>query len=189
MIRIGILGEIGAGKSHVANSFGYPVFNADLEVSKLYKKNKKIFYKLNKKLPKYISSFPIDKNQITKAILSNNFNFKEILKIVHVEVRKKMKLFLKKNKNKKIVILDIPLLLENKINNKKDILIFVNSPRKEVIKRLKKRPNFNNKLFKKFKNIQFTSTYKKKKAQFIIKNKFTKKSVNVSINNILKKIL
>ena len=36
-----------------------------------------------------------------------------------------MKLFLKKNKNKKIVILDIPLLLENKINNKKDILVFV----------------------------------------------------------------
>jgi len=158
MIRIGILGEIGAGKSHVANSFGYPVFNADLEVSKLYKKNKKIFYKLNKKLPKYISSFPIDKNQITEAILSNNSNFKEILKIVHVEVRKKMKLFLKKNKNKKIVILDIPLLLENKINNKKDILVFVKSPRREVIKRLKKRPNFNNKLFKKFKNIQFTST-------------------------------
>ena len=89
MIRIGILGEIGAGKSYVANSFGYPVFNADMEVSKLYNKNKKIFYKLNKKLPKYISSYPIDKKEITKAILSNNSNLKKILKIVHGEVRKK----------------------------------------------------------------------------------------------------
>ena len=48
MIRIGILGNIGSGKSYVANNFGYPVFNADYEVSKLYKKNKKIFLKLNK---------------------------------------------------------------------------------------------------------------------------------------------
>ena len=55
MIRIGILGEIGSGKSYVANNFGYPVFNADHEVSKLYKKNKNIFTKIKKKLPKYIS--------------------------------------------------------------------------------------------------------------------------------------
>ena len=58
MIRVGILGDIGSGKSYVANQFGYPVFNADQEVSKLYKKNKKIFFKLKKKLPKYINSVP-----------------------------------------------------------------------------------------------------------------------------------
>ena len=119
MIRIGILGEIGSGKTYVANNFGYPVFNADLEVSKLYKKNKNIFKKLNKKLPKYIFSFPVEKTEITKAILSNKSNFKKIIKIVHLEIRKKMNLFLKKNNNQKIVILDIPLLLENKIYNKK----------------------------------------------------------------------
>ena len=190
MIRIGILGAIGAGKSYVSNNFGYPVFNADLEVAKLYKKNKKIFFKLNKALPKYIHSFPIDKNEITKAILSNNSNLKKILKIVHEEIRKKMNVFLKKNKNKKIVILDIPLFLENKIyNKKKDLLVFVDSPRKIIKEKLKKRPNFNNKLFKKFEKLQFTPAYKKSKAEFIIKNKFTKKSVNVGIKNILNKIL
>ena len=109
MIRIGILGDIGSGKSYVANNFGYPVFNADHEVSKLYKKDKKIFKKLKKKLPKFISSFPINKNEITKAILSNNVNLKKIIVVVHLEIRKKLKLFLKKNKNKKLVILDIPL--------------------------------------------------------------------------------
>ena len=102
MIRIGILGEIGAGKSFVAKNFGYPVFNADLEVSKLYKSNKRIFLKLNKKLPKYILSFPIEKKQITKAILSNNSNFKKILNIVHLEIRKKMNIFLEKIKIKKL---------------------------------------------------------------------------------------
>ena len=189
MIRIGILGDIGSGKSYVAKKFGYPVFNADYEVSKIYKNNKKIFIKLNKKLPKYICSFPVNKNEITKAILSNKINLKKIISIVHEEVRKKMKIFLKKNKHKKIVVLDIPLLLENKIYKKKDILVFVDSKAKEINKRLKKRKNFNTKLISKFKKIQFNKNYKKKKSNFIIKNNFTKKHIDESIKNILNEIL
>ena len=189
MIRIGILGNIGSGKSYVAKNFGYPVFNADYEVSKLYKKDKKIFKKLKKKLPKYISSFPIKKNEITKAILSNKVNLKKIITIVHLEIRKKLKLFLKKNRFKKVVILDIPLLLENKINNKNDILVFVDSKKVEIEERLKKRLNFNRKLINKFKKIQFSSSYKKRRSNFIIKNNFKKKSLNKSIKEILNEIL
>ncbi len=189
MIRIGILGKIGSGKSYVAKKFGYPVFNADLEVGKIYKKNKKIFNKLKKVIPNYISSFPINKNQLSKAILANKSNLKKIIKIVHFEVRKQMVLFLKKNKNKKIVILDIPLLLENKINNKKDILVYVDSKSTDILKRIKKRDNFNPQLLKKFEKIQLPYNYKKKKSQFIIKNNFTYESVQKSIKNILKKII
>ena len=189
MIRIGILGNIGSGKSYVAKSFRYPVFNADLEVSKLYKKNKKIFLKLNKILPNYIHSFPINKNEMSKAILANKSNLNKIVKVVHKEVRKRMNVFMKKNKNKRIVILDIPLLLENKINIKKDILVFVESKKIDILKRLKKRKNFNKKLYKKFKDIQLSPSYKKKKSQFIIKNDFTNKSVKKSIKNILNQII
>ena len=188
MIKIGILGEIGAGKSYVATNFGYPVFNADHQVAELYKKDKKIFYKLKKILPKYISKFPIDKKEISNAILANKNNLKKIVKIVHSEVRKKMLLFLKKNNKAKIVILDIPLLLENKINDKNDILVFVDSKKSEILKRLKKRKNFNLKIFKKFKDIQLSSNYKKKKSHFIIKNDFRKKSVKTGINNVLERI-
>ena len=189
MIKIGILGDIGSGKSYVAKSFGYPVFNADTEVGKLYEKDRKIFKKLKKDLPRYIYSFPVNKNEISNAILANKFNLRKIVKIVHLEIRKKMSIFLKKNKNKKIVILDIPLLLENKINKKNDILIFVQSKKQDILKRLKKRTNFNSKLLNKFKNIQLSLDYKKKKSQFIIKNNFTKKSVKRSINQVLKEIL
>ncbi len=189
MIRIGILGDISSGKSYVAKIFGYPVFNADAEVGELYKKDKKIFNKLKKNLPKYIFSFPINKDEISKAILANKSNLKKIVKIVHLEVRKKMNIFLKKNRYKKIVILDIPLLLENKINKKNDILIFVQSRKKDVLKRLQKRANFNPKLLNKFKKIQLSLAYKKKKSHFIIKNNFTNMSVKRSVINILKKIL
>ena len=189
MIRIGIVGAIGSGKTFVANNFGYPVFNADYEVSKLYQKDKNIFKKLNKILPEYILTFPINKNEIINAILDNKKNLKKIIDIIHKEIRKKLKIFLKKNKNKPIVILDIPLLIENKIWNKKDILIFVESKKKDIDKKIKKRLNYNNKIINMFRQIQFDLNYKKKKSNFVIKNTFTKKPVKKEINKILKEIL
>ena len=188
MIKIGILGDIGSGKSYIAKNFGYPVFNADEEVNKLYKKNKRIFIKLKKVLPKFIYSFPINKNQIIKAIFANKINLKKITKIIHSEIRKEMSKFLKKHVNKKIVILDIPLLLENKINKKGDMLVFVKSNKKDILKRLKKRPGFNYNLFIKFKKIQLPLDYKMRKSHFIIKNNFTNKSVKRDIKYILKRI-
>tara|TARA_B100000401_G_C52579548_1_gene611895 strand:+ start:122 stop:691 length:570 start_codon:yes stop_codon:yes gene_type:complete len=189
MIRIGILGNIGSGKSYVAKNFGYPVFDVDYEVSKLYKNNKTMFKKLNNELPKYLKSFPIKKNEIIEAVLSNKNNLKKIIKIVHKEIRKKLNFFLKKNKHKKIVILDIPLLLENKINKKNDILVFVDSKKSIVEKKLKKRANFNLKIYNKFKKIQFSYAYKKKKSNYVIKNNFREKNVKREIRNILYKIL
>tara|TARA_B100000035_G_scaffold208888_1_gene178650 strand:+ start:80 stop:649 length:570 start_codon:yes stop_codon:yes gene_type:complete len=189
MIRIGLVGDIGSGKSFLAKKFGYPVFNADHEVAELYKKEKKVFLKLKKVLPKYIFSFPINKKEISKAILVNEKNLKKIVKIVHIEIRKKMFLFLRKNKSKKIVVLDIPLLLENKLNRKKDIIIFVKSQKLQINKRLKKRKNFNQQLFNKFKKLQLPLDYKYRRSNFIIKNDFRDKSVKKDIKAILKKLL
>ena len=188
MIRIGILGDIGSGKSYVAKNFGYPVFNADFEVSKLYKKNRNVFKKLKKVLPKYIQTFPVKKDELTKAILANKINLKKIVRIVHKEVKKKMNIFTQKDKAKKFIILDIPLLLENKINKKKDVIVFVESKKIEILKRLKKRKNFNKKLINKFKKIQLPIEYKKRKAHFIIRNNFSNKFLKKDINIILKRI-
>ena len=188
MKRIGILGNIGSGKSFIAQLFGYPVFNADQEVLKIYKNNKTIFFKLKKALPKYIHSFPINKTEVSYAILHKENNLKKINKTIHSEVRKKMKIFLKKNKNKKFVILDIPLLLENKIANKRDILIFIETKKSDVLKNLKMRKNFNKKLFNKFNRIQLPLDYKRKRSHFVIKNDFKKKTAIKSVKIILNKI-
>ena len=101
MIRIGIIGDIGSGKSFVAKNFGHPVFNADNEVSYLYRYDKKIFNKLKKILPKYFKTFPIDKKKISEAIFEKQSNLKKIINIVHKEVRKRLSLFLSKNSKKK----------------------------------------------------------------------------------------
>ena len=183
MIKVGILGDIGSGKSYVAKQFGYPVFDADAEVNRIYKKNKICFNRLKKKLPKYISSFPVKKKELGKAIIENQKNLKKIIKIVHPIVRSNMNKFLTKNKNKKMVVLDIPLLLENKINKKNYVLVFVDAKKKEIKKRLKKRSNYNEKIFNKLKKIQLPLEIKKRKSKFLIKNNFKSFYIKKNVNH------
>ena len=90
-----------------------------------------------------------------------------------------------------MIILDVPLLLENKIENKANVLIFVDASNKEIIRNLKKRDNYNLKLIKILKKYQLPIKYKKNKSNFIIKNNFkiepVKKSVKLIKNIILNK--
>ena len=189
MIRIAVLGDIGSGKSYVAKQFGYPVFNADVEVAKLYKKNRKCYSKLKKIFPEYIISFPVKKTELIRAIIAGQHNLRRIIKIIHPEIRFNMNNFVKKNKHKKFVILDIPLLMENKINKKNDILVFVDAKKNEINKRLKKRPNVNLKIIEKFKKLQLPVELKKKKSDFIIKNNFKNNSIKKNVKIVLEKIL
>jgi len=189
MIRLAVVGDIGSGKSYVARQFGYPVFNADVEVNKLYKKSRKCYTKLKKVLPNYITSFPVKKSKLSKAVIFDKKNLKKINKIVHPEIRKKMNNFFKKNKNKKIVVLDIPLLIENKINRKNDIIIFVDGEKQEINKRLKKRFNFNPKIVNKLRKLQLPIELKKRKSDFVIKNNFKINSVKKDAKSLVKKIL
>ena len=189
MIRIAIVGNIGSGKSYVAKLLGFPVFNADSEVVKIYKDNYKCFKQLKKKIPKFIKSYPIRKSEISKAIYANKNNLKKITKTVHPIVRSNMLSFIKKNKKKKAVVLDIPLYFENKINKKEDIIVFVDSKKSQINNRLKKRSEFNSKIFNKFKNIQLSAHIKKKKSNFIVKNNFRNVSLKKNVKILKKKIL
>tara|TARA_B100000029_G_scaffold458907_1_gene488653 strand:+ start:81 stop:659 length:579 start_codon:yes stop_codon:yes gene_type:complete len=189
MIRIAVVGDIGSGKSHIARLFGYPVFNADVEVSKLYRKSRKCYRKLKKVLPNYITSFPIKKNKLSNAVAVDKKNLKKITKIIHPEIRLRMNNFIKKNKNKKFIVLDIPLLIENKINKKNDILIFVDAEKKEMTRRLKKRFNSNLKIIKKLQKLQLPVEFKKKKSDFIVKNNFKNNFAKKNVKRVLNKIL
>ena len=189
MIRIGIIGSIGSGKTFVAKLFKYPIFDADKEVKYLYKNSRECFRKLNKILPKHVRSFPIRKKELITSINENKKNLRKISSIVHPMIRKKMKIFLNKKKNSNIIILDIPLLIENKLNKKKDILIFVKTNRKKIIERLKKRPNFNMKIFRSLKENQFNLSKKRRIANYIIDNNYSPNIMKKKINILKKKVL
>ena len=186
MIRIGVVGGIGSGKSYIAKLFGYPVFNADIEVAKLYRENIKCYKRLKKTLPNYIKSFPIKKNKLSEAIMDRQNNLKKIIKIIHPQIRKRLNNFIKNNKHKKFIVLDIPLLMENKINKKNDIIIFVDAKKKDIKKRVKKSNRKNINLLIK---LQLPVEIKKKKADFIIKNNFNNNLLKKNVKIILKKVL
>jgi len=188
MIRFALVGDIGSGKSFISNLFNYPVFNADLEVADIYKKNKSCFFKIKKLIPNHFSSFPIKKNELIQSIIADKNNLKKISSVVHPIVRKKLNVFLKKNKNKKIVVLDIPLYFENKLNKKNDIVIYIDAKKKNILKQLKKKKNFNQSLINQFKSLQYPLRYKKKKSDFIIKNDYKIKSAKNNVKKILKKV-
>ena len=189
MIRVGIIGGIGSGKSFISKLFCFSVFNADDEVNKIYKKNKSCYKKLKNKLPKYIKSYPINKVELYKAILANNSNIKKIITIVHPIVRNSMNKFLKKNYKSKLVVLDIQLLIESKLNEKNYILIFVDSKKFQISNYLKKRKNYNKQVFDNLRKLQKRIKYKKKLSTYVIKNDFKLLTIKKRVNFIKNKIL
>ena len=189
MIRIGVIGDIGSGKSFIAKLFKKPVFNADEEVKLIYRNNRDCFNNLKKKIPQFIKSFPIRKNEIVEAISNDKRNLIKISSVVHPFVRKKMKIFLKKNRKENMVILDVPLLIENKLNKKKDILIFIKSNQSNILKRLKKRTNFNEKVLKSLKKNQSSVLEKKKLSNYVVDNNYSPNIMKKKINKLKNKIL
>ena len=189
MIRVGMIGGIGSGKSFIAKLFRCPVFNADKEVEVIYKRSRNCFKKLKKKLPKFVKTFPVRKKELIAAINANKDNLKKISSVVHPIVRQQMRKFLKKNRNEMMVILDIPLLVENKLNKPGDILIFVKAKKYKILERIKKREHFNKEIVKKLKNNQAGLFTKMKLSNFVVDNSFPPSIMSKKIKFLKKKIL
>ena len=189
MIRVCMMGTIGSGKSFISKLFNCPVFNADKEVNNIYKNHKDCFIKLKKKIPKFIKSFPIRKSELKNAISEDSKNLKLISLIVHPIVRSSLKNFLQKKKNSKMIVLDIPLLVENKLYAKGDVLIFIKASKSKIIDRIKKRRNFDKKIINKLKTNQTALLKKMKLANYIVDNNSSPNIMKNKIKKLRKKIL
>ena len=189
MIRVCVMGTIGSGKSFISKLFNCPVFNADKEVNNIYRNDKDCFIKLKKKFPNFVKSFPIRKSEIKNAIYADIKNLKLISSIVHPIVRSNLRNFLQKKKRSKIIILDIPLLIENKLYVKGDVLIFIKASKSKVIDRIKKRRNYDKKIINKLNSNQTTLLKKMKLANYIVDNNFSPNIMKKKIKELRKRIL
>jgi dephospho-CoA kinase len=191
MIKVGILGSVGSGKSFIANIFkelGFNIFSADQVVSQIYERNKNINKKISIFFKLKLNRGKINKNELRDTLKKNPKNFKYLNKIIHPIVRKKLILFLSKYKKTKLVVLDIPLLIENKMFNFVDIFIFVKTKPNIFKIRIKKRRNLDKQFLKLLENQQADVKIKKSYADFTVDN-FTKDKVKLQVKKILDKIL
>jgi dephospho-CoA kinase len=191
MIKVGILGSVGSGKSFVANIFkelGFNIFSADQVVSQIYERNKNINKKISNFFKLKLHHGKINKNELRDTLKKNPKKLKYLNKIIHPIVRKKLILFLSKYKKTKLVILDIPLLIENKMFNFVDIFIFVKTKSNILEIRMKKRINLDKRFLKLLENQQAEEKIKKGYSDFIVDNS-TKDKVKLQVKKILNKTL
>ena len=191
MIKVGILGSVGSGKSFVANIFkelGFNIFSADQVVSQIYERNKNINKKISIFFKLKLNRGKINKNELRDTLKKNPKKFKYLNKIIHPIVRKKLILFLSKYKKTKLVVLDIPLLIENKMFSFVDIFIFIKTKPNIFKIRIKKRKNLDKKFLKLLENQQADEKIKKSYADFTVDNS-TKDKVKLQVKKILDKIL
>jgi dephospho-CoA kinase len=109
-------------------------------------------------------------------------------KIIHPIVRKKLVIFLSRFKKNKLVVLDVPLLVENKMFNFVDILILVKTSPRSFLSRIKKRKNLDKQFLNILKKQQTNQKIKESYADFIIYN-VSKNKVKLQAKNIIDKIL
>ena len=181
---IGITGSIASGKTTVAHIMAgkkYPLFSADIVVSNLYKK--KNFNNILKKKFKLTSKKKI-KKQIKLILKRNKNNLFKLESIIHPFVRKEMIIFLKK-KNK-LLFLEIPLLIESKLNKYFDELIFVGAKKDLRLKRyIKKRGD--KETFSLLDKRQLSPAKKKNMCDYIIDNNYSLAILKKSVKNFIKK--
>jgi dephospho-CoA kinase len=191
MVRVGIIGSVGSGKSFVANIFkelNFNIFSADNEVNNIYKKDKSVNKKISRFFKLKLYNGRIDKQELRNALKKNPKKFSFLNKIIHPIVRKKLVLFLSKFKKNRLVVLDIPLLVENKMFNFVDIFILIKTRSNFFNTRIKKRKNLDKHFLNILKKQQRSEKIKEGYADFVIYNS-SKNKVKLQVKNILDKIL
>ena len=183
-MRVGITGSLSSGKSSVAKILSQNkklLFSADEAVKDLYL-NKNFRNKVKKK-------FNIKKRNIKKEIklklLKKEISLKKLGLIIHPFVRKKMGEFSKRNKNKKIIFFEIPLLIESKLMNFFDFIILVVAPKKNRLKRYLKNGG-KKKMFYLLDKNQISAKKKMKYCDYLIVNNKSKKLLKKKVNDIIK---
>ena len=181
MIKIGITGSLASGKttaSKILSSSRGPLFSADKAVKDLYK-NKHFKSLVSRKFR--IKNNSQLKKSLKKIVLKNKVNIKKLEKIIHPLVRKKMKSFTLKNKNKKYLFYEIPLLVESKLMKHFNVVVFIKAKKQLRLKRFQSKSG-DKKLFNLLNNKQMNDERKIKFCDHVVVNE---KNLNILKKNLL----
>ncbi len=181
MMKIGITGSLASGKTTASKILSLkkgPLFSADKAVKELYQ-NKK-FKLLIRKRFNIKNNYQI-KKYLKKLILADKKNIKKLEKIIHPLVRKRMKKFTSKNKHKKFLFYEIPLLIESKLMKDFSLIIFIKAKKQLRLRRFLSKGG-NKGLFNLLNNKQLKDSKKIKYSDYVVVNE---NDLNILKRNLL----
>ncbi|WP_353281912.1 dephospho-CoA kinase [Wolbachia endosymbiont (group B) of Horisme vitalbata] len=169
---IGLTGGIAVGKSFVANcfkEFGAALFDADSVVHQLYKVDKNIISYAEEKFPGVVVNGKIDRTVLSKYFLAHDENWKQFQSLLHSAVQNELEFFIahEKENNRKLLVLDIPLLLETRFHLYCDFIVFIHADSVVQAQRISER-NMDKKKLNLMSSIQLPIEEKKQMSDFII---------------------
>lgn len=192
MIKLGLTGSIGMGKSTTAQIFadrGVPVYDADAVVHQLYQ---------SEAVPLIAEAFPeavidgqVDRKILSASVLGKPDELKKLENIVHPLVHAKEQQFLRdaEAKGAKLVVLDIPLLFETGGTNRVDKILVVSAPYEMQRERVLSRENMTEEKFQSILARQMPDAEKRAKADFIVDTGQDKEFARQQVSEILEKLL
>ena len=188
-IKIGITGSIGMGKTTVSLMFkknGIKVWNADLEVHKLYENGNEGYKNIISIYPQLTNEMEIDRKKVSDLIKKKIIDLKKIEKIIHPLLKKSRSNFIKENEKERIIAFEIPLLYETGANKWLDYIISVYCSKKTQMERLYQRKNFNKDKINYLLSKQISIDHKNKNANFLINTDQKKMDVEKEVRKIIK---
>ncbi len=188
MIKAGLTGSIGMGKSTTANMFreaGIPVYDADAIVHQLYEGAAAPL--IEKEFPGTTTNGKVDRQLLGNQVLGNSKAIKKLETIVHPMVQAKQREFIEQAKKTgaKLVVLDIPLLFEAGGINRVDKVIVVTAPAEVQRKRVLARPGMTVEKFEAILEKQLPDTEKRARADFIIDTSLGMEAAKTAVKNII----
>ena len=170
MIKIGLTGSVGMGKTTTAKvfeKFGCAVWDADKTVHKLYSKGGKAVLEVAKLFPSSVEEGSISRSRLKALLKDKPENLKELEEIVHPLILKDRQTF-QQHTTSDVVVFDIPLLFETGADKEMDKTVCVFTSTKNQMERLKSRNKGYDNYYKELMSKQMPSNEKCKLADYVI---------------------
>ena len=171
MIRIGLTGSIGMGKSAVSAMFrqlGVPVFDADAEVHKLQGPGGALVARIEAHFPGTTGPLGVDRQKLGAAVLGKPEALKALEHIVHPAVYHARQRFLLRHRARPLVVLDIPLLFEKGGAKQVDVTVVVSAHGFLQRRRVLRRKGMTAAKLRHIRRLQVPDHVKRQKADHII---------------------
>ena len=170
MIKIGLTGSVGMGKTTTAKVFeklGCDVWDADETVHRLYSKGGKAVVEVAKLFPSSVEDGSISRSRLKELLKNEPKNLKELEEIVHPLILEDRQNF-QKHTTSDVVVFDIPLLFETGADKEMDKTVCVFTSTKKQMERLKNRNKGYDDYYKQLISKQMPSNEKCDRADYVI---------------------